>query len=368
MKRVRTRSVPFRVELRSAVVFAVLLVLCALPVSAANEEVSVTPPNPTELDDLTVTLSGEWPDSCTPQLVGAELANGILDVEAIIQFPDAACADVISPYQVSIEVGPLPPGDYLVRVSGIPNFPPAVVIASTELEITESGDLGLERIDVAPRTPSTQDRVTIAATGTWSDGCVPGLDGVEIEERTIRLLGVAEGEGCVQVLTPFALIATVGPLEEGAWRVEVLVADRRAGDVGRQFELAGERAFTVVPSSSNELVVGGRFAIRVTWNDGGSQSGVGQPIRGALPERGETGSGAFWFFGPENTELLIKVLDGCGTNDHFWVFISAATDLGYEVVVEDRAVDGLTWTYSNEPGSTAVAVTDVEAFATCAVP
>ena len=41
----------------------------------------------------------------------------------------------------------------------------------------------------------------------------------------------------------------------------------------------------------------------------------------------------FYFFQPSNPELLVKVLDGCNHNGHWWVFGSAATDLDYRIEV-----------------------------------
>ncbi len=45
----------------------------------------------------------------------------------------------------------------------------------------------------------------------------------------------------------------------------------------------------------------------------------------------------FYFFSPDNPEMLLKVLDGCGVNGHWWVFGSAATDLRYRISVWDHA-------------------------------
>jgi hypothetical protein len=43
-------------------------------------------------------------------------------------------------------------------------------------------------------------------------------------------------------------------------------------------------------------------------------------------------SGAlFFFFEPDNPEMLVKVVNGCAINGHWWVFGSAATDLSYKV-------------------------------------
>ena len=43
----------------------------------------------------------------------------------------------------------------------------------------------------------------------------------------------------------------------------------------------------------------------------------------------------FYFFSFDNPELLIKVIDGCAINGHYWVFGSAASDLEHRVYVRD---------------------------------
>ncbi len=49
----------------------------------------------------------------------------------------------------------------------------------------------------------------------------------------------------------------------------------------------------------------------------------------------------FWFFDPNNPELLVKVLNGCAINGHWWVYGSAATDRNYEVTVRRPNQTGL---------------------------
>ena len=80
-----------------------------------------------------------------------------------------------------------------------------------------------------------------------------------------------------------------------------------------------------------------RFQIRVTYatTEGGGLSGNGQAI--PLASLGVTQGGLFWFFGANNPELLIKVLNGCASNNRFWVFFSAGTNVGFHVTVTDTA-------------------------------
>jgi hypothetical protein len=75
-------------------------------------------------------------------------------------------------------------------------------------------------------------------------------------------------------------------------------------------------------------------------------------------------SAVFWFFVPSNLELLIKVLDGCGVNDHYWVFVAAATDVELHLTVIDTQT-GKVRTYFNPLGKAALPVQDTTAFATC---
>lgn len=73
-------------------------------------------------------------------------------------------------------------------------------------------------------------------------------------------------------------------------------------------------------------------------------------------------SGMFWFFNPSNWEALIKVLDGCSVNGHYWVFLSANTNVKFDVTVYDT-LRGRTRTYSNPQGQIAASRADTEAFA-----
>jgi hypothetical protein len=65
----------------------------------------------------------------------------------------------------------------------------------------------------------------------------------------------------------------------------------------------------------------------------GGVSGNGHAI--PLTPVGVTEGGLFWFFQATNPEMLIKVIDACAVNNHFWVFYSAGTNVGFTVTVTD---------------------------------
>ncbi|MEM6794839.1 MAG: penicillin acylase family protein [Acidobacteriota bacterium] len=98
------------------------------------------------------------------------------------------------------------------------------------------------------------------------------------------------------------------------------------------------------------------FAASIAWNNPNLGTGVGRRVPGA-----SNVSGNFAFFSDENWEMLVKVLDGCSLNGHFWVFASGATDVGWELRVEDTAT-GATFTATNPQGTRSPAVTATEAF------
>jgi hypothetical protein len=83
-------------------------------------------------------------------------------------------------------------------------------------------------------------------------------------------------------------------------------------------------------------------------------SGIGL----AVPLTSDTG--AFWFFSPNNLELVVKVVDGRPSNGHFWVFAGALSDVTYEIVVTD-SVSGIVRKYSHAQGPPA-SLSDVTAF------
>ena len=103
----------------------------------------------------------------------------------------------------------------------------------------------------------------------------------------------------------------------------------------------------------------GRFHVWVVvWTSEGLR-----PARRRNVDLGQD-STLFYFFDENNVEMLIKVLDGCAINEHFWVFAAAATDLRYEINVWDSQTGALA-RYTNPPATVPLAIADTKAFAVC---
>jgi hypothetical protein len=75
--------------------------------------------------------------------------------------------------------------------------------------------------------------------------------------------------------------------------------------------------------------LGNRFSVKVDWQlqDGTRRRAHARPLSGD--------SGTFWFLSKDNRELLVKTLDGCGLNGHYWFFAAGLTDLRVDISVQD---------------------------------
>lgn len=101
---------------------------------------------------------------------------------------------------------------------------------------------------------------------------------------------------------------------------------------------------------------GGRFLVQATYRD--PRTGTGGT---AEPRPLTDDTGLLWFFDSNNVELVVKTLDGCAVNDHFWFFAAGLTDVEVEITVTDT-VTGSSKRYRN-PGRTAfLPIQDTRAF------
>jgi len=133
-----------------------------------------------------------------------------------------------------------------------------------------------------------------------------------------------------------------------------LVRSASACDIGA-FELDATACLTGGPTLClNEE----RFKVTVSFKTSQGSTGSGQAVQ-LTPD-----TGYFWFFDQSNVEVTIKVLNGCGFNQRFWVFLSGLTNVEVTVTVTD-IVTGAVKTYTNPQGRTFRTVLDTGAFASC---
>lgn len=118
-----------------------------------------------------------------------------------------------------------------------------------------------------------------------------------------------------------------------------------------------ETGAACLPSIAALCANNDRFRITATWRTA-QASGSARAI--TLTED----SGYFWFFDADNVEVTAKVLNGCGVNGRYWVFLSGLTNVEVTVTVTDTA-NGDTKTYTNPLNRVFRSQLDTNAFDNC---
>ncbi len=210
----------------------------------------------------------------------------------------------------------------------------------------------------APAPAAPRDLVAEAVSPTevrltWIDAS-PDETEFRIEARL--LAGDFAEVGTVPAETTTTVLHGLRPATAYVFRVRAV----RSGGVSDPSDEA-TAATDALPgpcvSDATTVCLGGRFLASVTWEVPGDSSGPGQVMPVAAAD-----SGLFWFFGPDNLELLVKVLDGCAVNHHVWVYTGPATDVQHTLTVIDTQTSKVR-VYFNPSGTAGVVRTDVEAFA-----
>lgn len=104
----------------------------------------------------------------------------------------------------------------------------------------------------------------------------------------------------------------------------------------------------------------GRFKVSAIWRAPDGRSGEAQPV--SLTAE----SGYFWFLNRANTEIFVKLLDGCAAGGHFWFFSAGLTNVAVELRVEDT-ITGVVKRYSSPGGPAFQPIQDSAALFTCSL-
>ncbi len=115
---------------------------------------------------------------------------------------------------------------------------------------------------------------------------------------------------------------------------------------------------TCTPADTRLCLNGSRFQVEVEWTLANGTNGAGHAVS-MTPD-----TGYFWFFNSANVEAVIKVLDGCGVNNRYWVFAGGLTDVRAQITVTDLQ-KGVSKVYTNPQGTAFRPIQDTGAFATC---
>ncbi|HSK78140.1 MAG TPA: hypothetical protein VLQ45_16930 [Thermoanaerobaculia bacterium] len=133
---------------------------------------------------------------------------------------------------------------------------------------------------------------------------------------------------------------------------------RPTGIYGERYRLDVPPSGDCVPTEEALCLNRSRFQVEASYRAADGTSGTAQ----AIPLTAD--SGYFWFFGEENLELLVKVIDGCAQNDRFWVFTGGLTNVEVDLKVTDTET-GAVKTYLNPQGRSFQPIQDTAAFQGC---
>ncbi len=111
------------------------------------------------------------------------------------------------------------------------------------------------------------------------------------------------------------------------------------------------------PDVNSLCLNGGRFRVTAAW-----ETATGSGTGTAIPGTADTGQ--FWFFSSDNVEMVVKVLNGCGFNQRYWVFAGGLTNVKVTLTVTDMS-NGTVKVYTNPINTPFQPIQDTGAFATC---
>jgi hypothetical protein len=137
-----------------------------------------------------------------------------------------------------------------------------------------------------------------------------------------------------------------------------LAATRSAGTAVAESIASSASPQACVQNAVTLCLSAGRYQVRTTWRTSSGQTGNGNAVRLTAD------TGYFWFFDPNNVEMVIKVLNACGLNNRFWVFAGGLTNVQVTTTVTDTNT-GTVKTYTNPLSTPFQPILDTGAFATC---
>jgi hypothetical protein len=199
---------------------------------------------------------------------------------------------------------------------------------------------------------------------------VGGLGVSWLESWEGPLTALVEGRGAQATLTQAqvdSLVAYVEAMKSGASPalLDALAREQSRLDIpgwaGMTMDqwLRRVNRLSCVTTETALCLDGGRFRVDASWRTPAGRAGQAQ----AVPLTGDTGY--LWFFGAANVEAVVKVLNGCGVNQRFWVFAGGLTNVEVDLTVADTWT-GQVRTYRNPLETPFQPLQDTGAFRTCA--
>ncbi|HEV2720208.1 MAG TPA: hypothetical protein VG323_09330 [Thermoanaerobaculia bacterium] len=340
---------------------SVLLLFLALPLSAAT--ISISPSTPKAGDSVVVTIH-DTGDLCRrATTITAKLNGQTLQVEVIV--PPTAC-------QLACPTVPVPV-TYTTPAVTLPDAQPysieyAVTDCDGNRRVVDTKQVLVTPTCAFDRSVAVTRTTSGALNFTWCDPSYSPFPDFGQFANAYRIYLVRESEAPILVQE-----------QSSGTSATVALTNREAGARSAFVEaslcevtVAGCRGETVVRSNvfpldvapadlcslgGAALCLANRFSVTARFHtDGGSSPAHPVPVT--------SDSGYFWFFGPNNAEIVMKIVDACSLSSNFWFFAAGMTDVGVDLVVTDTKT-GAVRRYSNPSGTAFTPIQDTNAFAGC---
>jgi len=337
--------------------------------AVGDTTITMTPATPAPSETFTLTVRGSWSDSCVPQLQNVLGSGTTVTINALANADcTRACTTAVTSYSVTTPgITIVNPGIYTVEYYVTECNKPRTLVQSSMIII--NGNCQFDRSLTAS---SSSVRVGTSVILRWCDpSFTPGPDrGFSVKFYRVLASRSANGPfvaiGDLQNTTGVGInfdANDVGPVFffVEAHGCSVTIAGCTGDVVLRsnvvRVDVASESG--CLPDTNTLCLNNGRFQVTARWRTADGNSGPGQAV--SLTDN----SGYFWFFSPDNVELVVKALNACTQPlPRYWVFASGLTNVGVDITVTDTK-SGLVKTYSNPLGHPFDAIQDTGAFATC---
>jgi FlaG/FlaF family flagellin (archaellin) len=221
----------------------------------------------------------------------------------------------------------------------------------------EAQSVGTE-VEAVPNAPTNLTAVATSSTEvhlTWKDNATD-----EIEYRVEAKTGTGSfvDIGSIPANSQSVNVAGLNPGTTYVFRVRASNANGGSPYSNEATATTFSTAGTCTPSATAICLNNNRFRVEALYETKQGQSGSAHGVK--LTED----SGYLWFFAASNIEVVVKVLNGCGTNNHYWVFAGGLTNVRVVLIVTDTKT-GATNTYVNPQGAPFQPIQQTGAFATC---
>lgn len=269
--------------------------------------------------------------------------------------------------KIDVPLGLLDTGAYSVDVE----YEDEVVVSTSF--VVGPGEDDSPQLALAPTPATIEDFVTATLALRVEDCGMPLPHLVDVSTSTmaegtvidIHLERILSGVPCEIGPTRLASLGVpLGSLPSGS--VDVRVVLHTVAAPGVPAAEAGEEQVLVtqqiqVLDGDARTLLADRFEVSASFWEADAQAiNAANPVALQRAATRPADSALFSFYDSENWELLVKVLDGCSINGHFWVFAAAATDVGWQVEVVDRHTSEA-YAVRQEFQSRQPPVTDIEA-------